>query len=143
MTAQAERVGVELPPGFLEFMGSGQLMGRMYLGGDYFSLNSAGLVKCKPQDDKDGGGYIVRFMCDQQGCGYWSLYLAPGGYSCVMDCPRDVECWECQRQDQRGHPAPEAHKSVKVACQKMKWTLGHTSFEEWLCLEFAVMLTSF
>ncbi|KAH9204721.1 hypothetical protein DL95DRAFT_418030 [Leptodontidium sp. 2 PMI_412] len=82
----------------------------MYLGGDYFSLNSAGLVKCKPQDDKDGGGYIVRFMCDQQGCGYWSLYLAPGGYSCVMDCPRDVECWECQRQDQRGHPAPEAHK---------------------------------
>jgi hypothetical protein len=135
LVVSAQRVGVEFPEAFLKLMGSTELMERMYLGGDYFSLGPS-LVKCNPEDDREGGGYVIRFLSDQQGVRYWALYVAPGGYHCVLDGHNDVHCWECGEEMQYEDHPKYVHEGIPVACEKLDITLVNPSFESWLAMEY-------
>jgi hypothetical protein len=86
-----KRMDVELPTAFIKFLSSQEYTDALFLGGKYVELLPK-LIECRGADDKNGGGFIIRFLCDQQGCGYWALYAAPGGYHCVVMLPEDP--WE-------------------------------------------------
>jgi hypothetical protein len=141
LAASAQRVGIEFPPGFLDFMGSNELIERMYLGGDYFYLGDS-LVKCNPGDDEAGGGYVVRFLSDQQSCGFWNLYMAPGGYHCVVATGDDVHCWICENDEEEDgepeeiHPKPQLFEDIPIACGPLDLSLDHPNFEEWLVMKY-------
>jgi hypothetical protein len=140
LAASARRVGIELPLGFLHFMGSNELIQRMYLGGDYFYLGDS-LVKCNPEDDEAGGGYVIRFLCDQQGCCFWALYIAPGGYHCVVQTWNDIHCWICGNEEEDGepdenHPKPQLFEDIPIACGPLGLSLAHPNFEEWLVMKY-------
>lgn len=147
LVSSAKQVGVEIPPVFLRFMGSKELLERMLLGGDYFYLGPS-LVKCNPEDDNDGGGYVIRFLCDQQDCLFWFLYVAPGGYHAVLksSSDTDVHCWRCSwevssRDGDReeafpNHPRPILYKGVPAACEKLDLELISASFELWLAMKY-------
>jgi len=140
LAASAQRVGIELPPGFLNFMGSDELIERMFLGGDIFYLSDS-LVKCNPEDDEEGGGYVIRFLSDQQSCRFWALYVAPGGYHCVVKTPEDVHCWICDNEEEGGepdenHPKPQRFEDIPIACGPLDLTLAHPNFEEWLVVKY-------
>lgn len=147
LVLSAKQVGVEIPPVFLTFMGSKELLERMWLGGDYFSLGPS-LVKCNPEDDNDGGGYAIRFLCHQQCCLFWFLYVAPGGFHAVLQSSSDtdVHCWRCSwtvpsRDGDRkeafpNHPKPILYKGVPAACEKLDLELKSASFELWLAMSY-------
>lgn len=144
--------GIKFPASFLTFMGSQELIGRMWLGGDYFKLSA--LKKCRAEDDGGKGGYMIRFLSDQQGCRYWSLYMDREGRSCVMNSQGDVNCdsckWRVERMVWMGVTAPgeelggrqhailevEKETGVLANCERMDWTLGHWSWEEWMCMRY-------
>ncbi|KAE8450688.1 hypothetical protein EG329_006033 [Mollisiaceae sp. DMI_Dod_QoI] len=143
LVASGKRVGVEFPKAFLTLMGSTDLMERMFLGGDYFDLGPS-LVKCNSDDDKDGGGYVIDFLSDQQCCRYWSLYVAPGGYHCVLNAPYGARCWKCAEVGPYGgdqvvwddHTKCEVHEGVPIACEKLGVSLAHPNFEAWLAMNY-------
>jgi hypothetical protein len=136
LVASGKRVGVEFPPGFITVMGSTDLIERFFLGGDFFSLGPS-LVKCNSDDDSIG--YVIRFLSDQQGCGYWALYIAPGGYHCVL-FGNDVHCWSCSLYGSptriEGHPDRTFDQGILVACQKLDVTQSHPNFEAWLAMRY-------
>ena len=142
LEATAKRLGLQLPGGFLKMMGSNELIGRMNLGSDCFNLGS--LVMCDPTDDGDGGGYMVRFLCDQQGCLFWNLYMSPDGGSCIVRSAEDVECWMCSDDGPYGNGPEivEGHEKyilsngVPVACNHTELALEHPNFEAWLALMY-------
>ncbi|KAJ7755967.1 hypothetical protein B0H16DRAFT_1540236 [Mycena metata] len=82
LMADAERFGLTLPTGFATLIGSQELIERLHLGGDTIALSK--LLKCTPEQDGGKGGYVVRFLCDQQGCGFWGVYIDTAGHSCVV-----------------------------------------------------------
>jgi len=139
LVASAARVGVEFPGAFLTILGSAELMNRMFLGGMFFSLGP-NLVKCNPEDDDDGGGYVIRFLSDQHGCWTWSLYLAPGGYHCVVAAEpgytSDVHCSGCENTDgpEEGHPRYEPFEGIPRACDELHLEFVGADFEECLAL---------
>ena len=143
LVLSAMRVGVEIPQAFLTFMGSKELLERMFLGGDWISLGPS-LVKCDPEDDKGGGGYVIRFLCDQQSCRFWFLYVAPGGYHGVLRSAgdHDVHC-DCLEEYPGytfdDHPTPKLYKGVPFACERLYLeiaSLESPSFELWLAFTY-------
>jgi len=84
----AQRMDVEIPVALINFMSSQESINSMYLGGEYFKLTPK-LIECLGCDDKNGEGFIVVFMRDQQDCGFYGLYVAPGGHQCVLGLDGD------------------------------------------------------
>ncbi|MEV0325071.1 hypothetical protein AB0H63_01285 [Micromonospora echinospora] len=79
-----ERVRLLLPPSFTRFMASSQLQDRVRSNTACFiDLDSA------PVAAPAGGGHLVRFLSDQQGCLYWYLYLTEGGGDHAVVCSPD------------------------------------------------------
>ncbi|KUJ24472.1 uncharacterized protein LY89DRAFT_679607 [Mollisia scopiformis] len=143
LVESGRRVGIEFPKAFLTLMASTELMERMFLGGDFFYLGLS-LIKCKPEDDNDGGGYVVTFLSDQQGCGYWALYVTPSGYHCVLNTRQGIDCWKCMYSDADGrlagpwddHPKYQVYEGVPIACDKLDFALAHPNFEAWLAMNY-------
>jgi hypothetical protein len=145
LVLSAKRVGVEIPQAFLTFIGSKELLERMLLGGDWLSLGPS-LVKCNREDDKEGGGYVIRFLRDQQDCRFWFLYVAPGGYHGVLQSLGDVDvhCWRCSREHPYGyteyafddHPKPKPYEGAPVACKRLDVALASPNFELWLAWRY-------
>ncbi len=80
--AQAQQLGLPLPPAFLRLLGSRELQNRIpSCTACYFSLAEEIL----PYPGKDG--YFLRFLNDQQGVLLWYLYLTPQGDECVLASP--------------------------------------------------------
>jgi hypothetical protein len=68
------RRGVRLPESFTKFMETPALHRRVRSNTDCF------LNPCpEPVPSPVGGGHLVRFLADSQGCLYWYLYLTPDG----------------------------------------------------------------
>ncbi len=143
LVASGERVGITFPPSFLAFMGSTELIESMYLGGDFFCLEPS-LVKYA---DNHGGGYLVRFLSDQQSCCFWTLYLAPGGYRCVLNTGVDPNCYKCAGLTPGGSPASypdhhltfEANTGIVNACESFyqySISQAHPNFEYWLAMKY-------
>jgi hypothetical protein len=81
--AQARGLGLTLPGAFVRLMGSPELQDRIpSCTACYFSLSQK-IVPCPASD----GGYIVRFLNDQQDVLLWYLYLTPAGESGVLVSP--------------------------------------------------------
>ncbi|RMJ11791.1 hypothetical protein CDV36_008562 [Fusarium kuroshium] len=90
LIADAKKLGLELPPGFVTFMRSEELQYRIPSAqAAYFTLAEDGFRKCPDKIDNGLGGYIIRFFVDQQWCWVWNLYIYPGG-SAVLGSPGDL-----------------------------------------------------
>jgi hypothetical protein len=141
LVATGKRLGLEFPPAFLTFIANSKLMERIFLGGDFFHLGPS-LVKCNPIDDNNGGGYVITILDDQQGCRYWALYVAPGGYHCVLNAPIYPNCWKCSDMGPYGgslilwddHEKYEVYEGIPVACEELGVELAHPNFEAWLAM---------
>jgi uncharacterized protein (TIGR02996 family) len=80
VAAQARALGLPLPPEFGLFLGDPEFMCRIRSCTDCFFDATRRIVPSPRGED----GYLIRFYADSQGCGFWYLYLTPGGYSCVV-----------------------------------------------------------
>ena len=122
-------------------------------GADYFELGDR-LRTCVSDMRGEAEAYIIRFYNDQQGCGYWSLYLEAGPEKghCIFHGPTDSnpkdadeefaerpddmeECW--------GADVAEEMKAVMAGGKdKVTWIqkedveLLNCDFEEWLATEY-------
>lgn len=74
LRTSAARAGVALPPAFVSFIETPALHLRIRSSTDC-SLDICREVVPAPT----GGGFLVRFLADSQGCVFWYLYLTPDG----------------------------------------------------------------
>ncbi|KAJ7755992.1 hypothetical protein B0H16DRAFT_709449 [Mycena metata] len=125
----AGRLGLTLPAGFATFIGSQALIERLHLGGNTIALGE--LFKCTLEQDGGKGGHVVRFMCDQQGCGYWGLYMDTAGHSCVVHAKdwSDFSCGCCVVE--YTHP-PVVHEAIVEADAKLRFVCVDAEWEEWM-----------
>jgi hypothetical protein len=80
LVASAESLGLTLPEAFLRLMSSSALQDRIpSCTACYFQFSR--LAPCP--GDKEGG-YVLRFLHDQQDCIIWHLYLSPKGDAYVL-----------------------------------------------------------
>ncbi|KAJ7755941.1 hypothetical protein B0H16DRAFT_1886208 [Mycena metata] len=131
--ANSQSLGLTLPAGFATFIGSQALIERLHLGGNTIELGE--LFKCTLQQDGGKGGHVVRFMCDQQGCGYWGLYMDTAGHSCVVHTESwdDFFCGCCEagRYAAYAHP-PVAHEAIVEAAASLRFVCVDAEWEEWM-----------
>ncbi|KAJ7026581.1 hypothetical protein C8F04DRAFT_1125041 [Mycena alexandri] len=128
LVADVERLGLTLPTGFATFIGTQDLIERMHLGGSTISLGE--LFKCTPEQDGGNGGHIARFLCDQQGCGYWGLYMDTAGHSCVV-CAEDWSDFGCGWVD-RYTQLPVVHEAIAEADATLRFICVKAEWEEWI-----------
>ncbi len=70
--ASAARVGVTLPPAFVKYINNPSLHRRIR------SNTDCHLDICRELVPSPlGGGFLVRFLADSQGCVFWYLYVTP------------------------------------------------------------------
>jgi hypothetical protein len=80
LLSSAEQMGLQLPASFVKFMSSPELRDQIpSCTACYFDLPEK--IVESPVGD---GGYIIRFLNDQQDILVWSLYLQPSGEHCVL-----------------------------------------------------------
>jgi hypothetical protein len=102
----ASRMGVKLPDTFTKFMDSASLQDRVR------SATDCSIDLCsEPVRSPIGGGWLVHFLADSQGCRFWYLYLtADGSDHAVVSSPDlystdlepsedDEEQWEQEEPD--------------------------------------------
>ncbi|HLE27463.1 MAG TPA: hypothetical protein VI793_05060 [Anaerolineales bacterium] len=83
LTAEATQTGLKLPVAFLKFMGAPYLQDRMpSCTACYFDLSER-IIESSAGD----GGYLIRFLNDQQDVLLWYLYLNSQGDHCVLVSP--------------------------------------------------------
>ena len=88
------QVGLQLPQPFIKFMTSPALHERIRSNTDCL------LDLCsEPVSSPIGGGYLIRFLADSQGCAFWYLYLtANGSDHAVVSSPgfygAEAEQWQ-------------------------------------------------
>ncbi|KAJ7044794.1 hypothetical protein C8F04DRAFT_1389080 [Mycena alexandri] len=126
--SRGKRLGLTLPAGFATFIGTQDLIERLYLGGSRIHLGD--LLKCTPEQDGGKGGYVVRFLCDQQGCGYWGLYMDSAGHSCVVRT-EDWSDFLCGCCEPYAYP-PGVHEAIAEAYAKLRFICVKAEWEEWM-----------
>jgi hypothetical protein len=109
----AESVGVPLPEAFTKFMGAPSLQERIRSTTDCYLDLCPELIRSPL-----GGGWLVHFLADSQGCLFWYLYLTADGsdhaivsspdfYSTALEqldeeeSDSDDDAWEEQEPDPR------------------------------------------
>jgi hypothetical protein len=81
LATQAERLGLTLPNAFTRLMAAPDLYTRIPdYAGCYFHLDEAQLDPCPDSE----GGFVVRFLNDQQDCILWYLYVTRQGTEAVL-----------------------------------------------------------
>ncbi|MCD0445741.1 hypothetical protein LO763_19210 [Glycomyces sp. A-F 0318] len=98
LRAACGREGVPLPAAFTRFMGSPDLQGRIRSNTSCYLDLDAGTVPVA------GGGRLIRFLADQQGCLFWYLFLAEDGTDHAVVC--SVEYFDSE--EGRAAEEPEA-----------------------------------
>ncbi|MBV9789769.1 MAG: hypothetical protein JOZ51_16405 [Chloroflexi bacterium] len=113
--AAAARIGLQLPPAFTHFMETPTLHARIRSNTDCF------LDLCPaPVPAPIGGGYLIRFLADSQGCVFWYLYLTADSSDHAVVSSNDFYGTEAEQwQDE----PPEPHEIVFAA----------ESFEAFMC----------
>jgi hypothetical protein len=125
LRASSERLGLRLPSAFTEFMETVSLQGRIRSTTDcYIDLYP------EPIRSPVGGGWLVHFLADSQGCMFWYLYLtadsldhavvsSPGYYSTEFESSDD----ELESNEEEGEDEPDQADIAFCA----------ESFEAFLC----------
>lgn len=94
LEAACDRLGLSLPPAFLDFMRSAELQSKI-------RSCTACYVDVGPVPARAPGadGHLIRFLADQQGCLFWYLYVTGSG----TDTGHAVVC----SADFYGGPGPD------------------------------------
>lgn len=80
LLASAQRLRLTLPPAFVKFMSAPALQDQIpSCTACYFDLSEQ--ILSSPAED---GGYLIRFLNDQQGVLFWYLYLTATGQEGVL-----------------------------------------------------------
>ena len=87
IAASAARLGLTLPESFVRLMSDPKLQDRIPSCTACYFYMSDDIVPCPGSD----GGYIVRFLNDQQSVLLWYLYLTPQGDQYVLVTPIGLE----------------------------------------------------
>ena len=83
IATQAQELGLQLPEAFLRLMNARELQQNIpSCTACYFAMSDA-ILPCPGVE----GGYIMRFLNDQQDVLLWYLYLTPQGDECVLVSP--------------------------------------------------------
>lgn len=80
LAREAQELGLVLPEAFLQLLGSPELQENI----PSCTACEFELVDKITPYPGDEGGYIIRFLNDQQGVLTWYLYLTPGGEHCII-----------------------------------------------------------
>lgn len=140
----ATKANVKLPPAFVKFISNKSLMDRIPSSTANFFDITGGLRKVPAAIDGGTGGYNVCMYSDQQGGGYWNLYLVPGeeGAHCVLASGLDTgDEWEDMSEDEQFDEFPvtvdERVQAEREGCQMARMmkddlTLEGWDFESWL-----------
>lgn len=111
LLAACERDGVPLPAAFTRFMGSPELQRRIRSNTACYLDLDAGAVPVA------GGGRLIRFLADQQGCLFWYLFVTEDGSDHAVVC--SIECFDSEED--------ELAEEVEAIC------FCAESFETFLC----------
>jgi hypothetical protein len=96
----SEHLALQLPEAFTKFMENPALQKRIRSNTDCYLDLCPELVQ-----SPIGGGYLVRFLADSQGCIFWYLYLTPDGSDhAVVSSPGFYGTEEEQWQDDPPDP---------------------------------------
>lgn len=88
---QARHLGIELPASFVKLMRNKELQSRIPSGFGSFTNLGCSLRKCPNKLDNGQGGYIIRFVYDEENADFRALYLSATenkGY-CVLQTVTD------------------------------------------------------
>ncbi|KAM5352328.1 hypothetical protein ACJ41O_005051 [Fusarium nematophilum] len=143
--ADAERLGLELPGGFVEFMSSEALQYCIPSAqAAFFTLGEDGLRKCPASVDGGAGGYLIRILADQQWCYVWNLYLCQGGHAILGGFPNvnadpdeaaeDLLDDDATTQDEANQAKEEGNPLASVSQGDLG--LHSTNFEEFLATTY-------
>jgi hypothetical protein len=91
LLAECGRDGVPLPPAFTRFMGSPELQRRIRSNTSCYLDLDAGAVPVA------GGGRLIRFLADQQGCLFWYLFVTEDGSDHAVAC--SIECFDSEEDE--------------------------------------------
>jgi hypothetical protein len=116
----ARRMNLSLPPAFVKFVSTPGLHERLRSSTDCFlDVGEA------PVPSPKGGGHLVRFLCDSQGCVFWYLYLTADGSDHAVVAALDFFGTEAEREAAANWVRDEPDAEEIVFCGQ--------SFEEFLC----------
>jgi hypothetical protein len=96
----AEQLRLTLPEAFLHFMASPVLQEAIFACSSCWIDPTATLVPCPGHQ----GGYIIRFLSDQQDCQFWYLYVT----SKTHEHGVLVSCWRLDPEEGEPYGDPEA-----------------------------------
>ncbi|MCS6863525.1 MAG: hypothetical protein NZS48_00420 [Gemmata sp.] len=124
----ANRLGIRLPESFTRFMGSPELHQRVRSNTDCY-LNLCDELVRSPI----GGGWLVRFLADSQGCRFWYLYLTPDGSDHAVVSSRDFYGSETEQwQDEPLDPS-ETEQWQDEPLDPSEIVYNAESFEAFMC----------
>ncbi|KAJ4312260.1 hypothetical protein N0V84_010027 [Fusarium piperis] len=129
LIADAKKLGLELPPGFVTFMRSEELQYRIPSAqAAYFTLGEDGFRKCPSKTDNGLGGYVIRFFVDQQWCWVWNLYIYPGGCA-VLGSSGDLNSDPKEAADQLLEDGGATQEEIDRA-REMGFPLAHATKDD-------------
>ena len=124
LIAEAERLHLRLPAAFLSLMRSKKLLNRFPSACSATFDVGPGLMEYPATADRNAGGYVIKFMKEEQGYWYASLYLDPMGQHCVL-----VSGIDPHTVDKSGQGMDKTEMMRDYASDA---TLEITDFEAWL-----------
>ncbi|KAJ7739571.1 hypothetical protein B0H16DRAFT_63183 [Mycena metata] len=128
LVADADRLGLTLPPGFATLIGAQDLVQRLHLDIDT-TIKLGELFKCTPEQDGGKGGCVVRFISGMS----YGLYMDPAGHSCVVHAEKgdDFSCGCCEPNQ-----PPAAHQTIVEADPTLRFICVNTEWEEWMAVMY-------
>jgi hypothetical protein len=128
LQAAFARLEIHLPESFTRFMASPELHQRVRSNTDCF------LDLCdEPIHSPIGGGWLVRFLADSQGCVFWYLYLTPNASDqAVVSSPGFYGTKAEQWQDEPPDPSEIVYSAESFEAFMCRfWLENEIWFAEW------------
>ncbi len=116
--------GLSLPDCFVQFLSEPNLAQRVRSNTDCFLDIGSGVVA-----SPIGGGYLIRFLSDSQGCLFWYLYLTANGDHAVLS-PSDLYGSPAEEQGFYSYVDGEKHLAGRKA---ENISFAAESFEAFIC----------
>ncbi|MGO9110062.1 MAG: hypothetical protein ACLP9L_12590 [Thermoguttaceae bacterium] len=126
----SKRISLPLPEAFMTFMAKPSLHRRVRSNTDCYLDLCPGLVR-----PPVGGGYLVRFLADSQGCLFWYLYLTPDGSAHAVVCSPDLYGIEAELWPGMEEPDPAEIVFVEESFERFLcrfWLENEIWFANWL-----------
>jgi hypothetical protein len=127
LCASSEPLGLRLPAAFLKFMETPALQDRIRSAADCF------LDLCpEPIRSPLGGGWLIHFLADSQGCLFWYLYLTADGSDHAVVAAPDYYTTELEWSEEESETGEE-EECEKEQPDPAAIAYCAESFEAFLC----------